>query len=97
MTDESTLKMEAANADRAKALLADPILKAAFDALEAGYSTAWMATGINDSQTREKLFLAMKILPAVRRNIETMVMNGAIARKQLANIEEDHQRAQKRR
>lgn len=92
MADESELHREAARAQHAKALLEDETLTRAFDTLRDQYREAWEATAPNDSASREKLYLAMRTLPAVRKNLETLLMNGTIAHRQLANLEEDAKR-----
>lgn len=65
---------------------------AAFSALHDQYVAAWAATSTNDQTQREKLYLAVRTLPAVKQNLEAMLMNGTIAAKQLANLEEDARR-----
>lgn len=55
-----------------------------------------LATGISNDKEREKLFLAMRTLPAVRRNLEVMLMDGSIALKQLANLADDQARAKRK-
>lgn len=92
MPDETELRTAVNRAQRAQALLADPELMAAFALLREQYRTAWEATAPSDEKGREKLYLAMKTLPAVQKNLETLMMNGSIAVKQLANLEEDQKR-----
>ncbi len=64
----------------------------AFAKLEQEYLKHMLATSVSDDKGREKLFLAMRIVPAVRRNLETVMMDGSIAVKQLANLEDDAKR-----
>jgi len=87
--DEQALMQDMHRAARAKALLEDETLMGAFEQLREQYLKAWEATAPGDTTGREKLYLAMKTLPAVRVNLETLLMNGSIAVKQLANLEED--------
>lgn len=97
LADESDLRREALKAEQARAILDSPVFAEAFAALEKAYLDAMLATPINDDKSREKLFLAMRTLPAIRKNLETMLMHGSVAVKQLANIEEDRARAVQRK
>lgn len=96
LADESDLRREALKAEQARAILDSPVFVEAFAALEKAYLDAMLATPINDDKSREKLFLAMRTLPAIRQNLETMLMHGSVAVKQLANIEADRARAQRK-
>lgn len=95
MANETELRRDADRARRAEALLADPLLTEAFDALNAQYMAAWLMTPAGDQNQREKLYFAARTLPAVRKNLETILMNGSIAAKQLANLEEDAKRGKR--
>lgn len=92
MANETELRLDADRARRAEALLTDPLLTEAFDTLGAQYQAAWLATPSGESNTREKLYFAARTLPAVRKNLEVILMNGSIAAKQLANLEDDAKR-----
>ena len=93
--DETAMRLAAERGERAKALLADDLLTAAFDKLKAEYASAWVNTAPGDTTLREKLYLAMKTLPAVRHNLETMVNDGKIAAHQLAHIDAEKKRKPK--
>ena len=95
MTDETDLRRDAQRAERARALLNDELLIEAFDTLNAQYMAAWLVTQTGDSVQREKLYFAARTLPAVRKNLETILMNGSIAAKQLANLEDDLKRSKR--
>ena len=97
MADETELRRDALRAEQARATLESPVFVEALAALEKAYLDAMIATPINDDKSREKLFLAMRTLPAIRRNLETMLMHGTVAVKQLANIEDDRARANQRK
>lgn len=88
MTDELTLRRDLDRAVRAEALLADDIFREAFDKLRADYLSVWEATSVNDSMTREKTWLALRALSAMRGHIEAIVRDGAVSAKQLRNLEE---------
>jgi len=97
LADETELRRDALRAEQARAILESPVFAEALAALEKAYLDAMIATPINDDKSREKLFLAMRTLPAIRRNLETMLMHGTVAVKQLANIEDDRARANQRK
>ncbi len=92
MPDETALRIEAQRAERARALINDPLLTEMFNKLSDAYVAAWLQTSTGDSVGREKLYFAAKTLPAVRQNLETLMLNGSIAAKQLANLEDDAKR-----
>ncbi len=92
MADETELRRDAANADRAKALLSDELLMNAFEQLRALYVEELLASPASDAVRREKLYLAARIVPAVKANLEKLMMDGSIAAKQLANLEDDAKR-----
>ncbi len=92
MTDETELRRDAANADRARALLSDELLVGAFEQLRALYVEELLASPASDAVRREKLYLAARIVPAVKANLEKLMMDGSIAAKQLANLEDDMRR-----
>jgi hypothetical protein len=94
--DEAELHRIANRAARAKALIEDDLLKEAFDKLQEEYRQVWENSPPSDSDAREKIYLALRMLPIVRRNIETLIMDGTIARRQLLNIEEDKARAKRK-
>ncbi len=95
MADETELRLEAQRAERARALLDDPLLTEMFVKLSDAYVAAWLQTPTGDSAGREKLYFAAKTLPAIRQNLESILMNGTIAAKQLANLEEDLKRSKR--
>ncbi len=89
MTDEIELRRDAARADRARALLGDELLTEAFDKLRALYVEELLASPAADAVRREKLYLAARIVPAVKAYLEKVMMGGSVAAKQLANLEAD--------
>ncbi len=92
MADETELRRDAQRAERARVLLSDELLMAAFDQLRALYVEELLASSASDVVRREKLYLAARIVPAVKANLEKLMMDGSIAVKQLANLEEDAKR-----
>lgn len=92
MPDETELRRDINRAKQAEALINDPLLNEAFDKLRELYVEELLGSAAADATRREKLYLAARIVPAVRKNLETILMNGSIAAKQLANLEEDQKR-----
>ncbi len=92
MADETELRRDAQRADRARAFLSDELLMGAFDQLRALYVEELLASPASDAVRREKLYLAARIVPAVKANLEKLMMDGSIAAKQLANLEDDAKR-----
>ncbi len=92
MADETELRRDAQRADRARALLNDELLTEAFEKLRAMYVEALLSSSASESMHREKLYLAARIVPAVKANLEKLMMDGSIAAKQLANLEDDAKR-----
>jgi len=86
MTDEANLNETATRGSRAAELLDNELLAEAFTALEAGYISAWRATGIDDVTGREKLFLAINIVGKVRDHLGTVVANGKLAEAELREL-----------
>ncbi len=64
----------------------------AFEQLRALYVEELLASPASDAVRREKLYLAARIVPAVKSNLEKLMMDGSIAAKQLANLEDDARR-----
>lgn len=95
LADETELRADINRAQRAQALLTDETLMGAFNTLRDQYRTAWENTAAGDEKGREKLYLAMKTLPAVVKNLEALLMNGSVAVRQLANLEEDAKRGKR--
>ena len=87
MPDETELRRDADRAARAAVLLADVLLDEAFVELRAAYLRKWELTAYADMVTREKIWLAISVMPLVRAHLETVVSSGSIAAKQLSNLD----------
>jgi hypothetical protein len=92
MADETDLRADVNRAAHAKALIEDEMLTAAFAELRELYIKELLETRAVDSAGREKLYLAARIVPAVKANLDRLLMDGTIAAKQLANLEDDQKR-----
>ena len=73
-------KNELKDGHEAAALLANPILKAAFENVEAQLVAQMKAAGFKDTDTHHRLVLALQMLAAIRRNIEVTIETGKMAR-----------------
>jgi hypothetical protein len=86
MTDEFKLGEAAAKAVRAQELLDSELLTEAFEGLENAYTAAWRSTTIDDTDAREKLFLAINIVGKVRDHLTGIVTNGRLAQAELKEL-----------
>ena len=85
--DEFQARSDAARAAQAEILLNDPLVSEAFASLEAEYINAWKATGARDTEARERLWQAYQIVGKVKTHLSAIVANGAVARRDLEEIE----------
>jgi hypothetical protein len=83
--DEFTLRKDMEAAAQVQAALDGPIA-AAFDTLKATYHEAWEASGPRDDEGRRNLWQAVQIVGKVRSHLETIVANGKLAERQIAEI-----------
>ena len=63
-------------ARRAKALLNDPLFKEAFEVLEKDLMGRWVNSGSTESEARESIWLAMRLLDRVQSHISSIVETG---------------------
>lgn len=70
----------------ARALLENPVLGDAFDALEAEYLKAWRESKPADQEERERLWLAVGILNEIKRHLRIVIDAGAVAKRDLDKI-----------
>ena len=84
--EQDKLNQELSQANRAKQLFNDPLLKESFDKLRNLYSTSLLNTGANENETREKLWLAYPMVGKVEQNLLEMIDTGKLASKQLEDF-----------
>lgn len=84
MTDEIELRREMDRASRAEALINDDLLAEAFTTLKAAYLEAWEGSHARDTEGRERLFQAVKIVGSVQSHLEHILSNGSLAKHELA-------------
>lgn len=70
----------------AEVLMANETLKAAFDNLKADYIKAWSTTSYNDTDGRERLFLAYQIVGKVQAHLGHVAANGKLASYELLKL-----------
>lgn len=87
MSDEHQTRSDAVRGAQAEQLLGHELLNEAFLSLEAEYLNAWKATGARDTDARERLWQAFQIVGKVKSHLAMIASNGALARKELEEIE----------
>jgi hypothetical protein len=90
--DEDKLSKAASKAARAQSLLGNELLAEAFKGLEDAYTAAWRATLVDQTDAREKLFLAVNIVGKVRDHLQAIVNNGKLAARELRELAETAER-----
>ena len=81
--EQAKLQQELSQSNKASELLNDPLLKESFNKLKNLYSTSLLNTGANETETREKLWLAFNIVGKVEQNLQEILDTGKLASKQL--------------
>ena len=80
---EGKLQEELTQANKAKQLFENPLLKESFDKLRSLYSESLFNTGATETEAREKLWLAYNVVNKVEQNLLEMIDTGKLAAKQL--------------
>lgn len=81
MTDEElALRRRVAAAERARAYIDDPLLVAAFEALDARFMLAWRNSPADKPELRERLWHHIQALAEVRAELNTALEDGEMAR-----------------
>ena len=68
-------------ARRAQSLLNDPLIVEAFETLERDLLDTWKQSGTGDKETRESLWLAMRLLDRLRIHLQSILETGQMAEK----------------
>jgi sigma54-dependent transcription regulator len=84
MNDEAKLLEDASRAVGAQHAL--DTVGHVLAALKAEYLKAWEGTGAKDTDARERLWQAFQIVGKVESNLKTMVANGKLSERALAEI-----------
>jgi len=77
------LQKEVSQANKAKQLFENPLLKESFDKLKKLYANSLFNTGAKENEAREKLWLAYNVVGKVEQNLLEMIDTGKLATKQL--------------
>tara|TARA_R110000782_G_scaffold17700_1_gene49338 strand:+ start:647 stop:940 length:294 start_codon:yes stop_codon:yes gene_type:complete len=84
--EQDKLNQELNQANKAKQLFEDPLLKESFDKLRNLYSQSLFNTGALEADAREKLWLAYNVINKVEQNLLEMIDTGKLASKQLEDF-----------
>ncbi len=68
-------------ARRAQSLLNDPLIVEAFETLEKDLLDSWKHSGTSDKETRESLWLAMRLLDRLHIHLQSILETGQMAEK----------------
>jgi len=83
---QGKLNQEVSQANKAKQLFENPLLKESFDKLKKLYSESLFNTGAKETETREKLWLAYNVVGKVEQNLLEIIDTGKLASKQLEDF-----------
>ena len=83
---QGKLNQEVSQANKAKQLFENPLLKESFDKLKKLYSESLFNTGAKETETREKLWLAYNIVGKVEQQLLEILDTGKLADKQLEDF-----------
>jgi len=86
--DEFSLRRDAARAAQAQRLLDDEMLTEAFATLRQAYIDGILGSKAQETDTRERLWLATTVLTKVRGHLEQTVSNGKVSKALLADLEQ---------
>lgn len=87
MTDEEQeLRGRIAQAERARAIIEDPLLVNAFNMLEQRFVNAWRFTPADATEMRERLWHHLQALNEVRAELNSVLDDGTLARQALADL-----------
>lgn len=78
-----TLEEEIRNASEAKLLLEHPLLVEAFSTIKNQMMSAWETSAVRDTEGRERLFMAVKILAQLEGFLREFVVTGKLAAMQI--------------
>jgi len=72
----ATVEERILKANAARSVLEDPVIQEAFENLEDHYHEQWVNSDIEDSITRERLFLSLRALSDLKTELESMINSG---------------------
>jgi phosphomevalonate kinase len=65
---------------RAQTLIDDELFKEAFDVLKEDLMSRWQQSGSTDSEARESIWLAMRLLDRIRSHLTSIIETGRMAK-----------------
>lgn len=87
MIDEDIRRREEIlRAEKARALLTDPLISEAFATLEDEYVTSWITSPVRDAEARETIWRHLQALRKVHAHLNSVVTTGTMARQQLREL-----------
>ena len=81
--EQNQLQQELNQANKAKQLFENPLLKESFDKLKKLYTESLFNTGATETEAREKLWLAYNVVSKVEQNLLEILDTGKLASEQL--------------
>ena len=79
--------MEVSRSNEAKLILESKLFQESMETLKKIYSEALLdKTGANESETREKLWIAYNVVGKVEQHLHTIIETGKLASKQLEDF-----------
>ena len=84
--EQNKLQQELNQANKAKQLFENPLLKESFDKLKKLYTESLFNTGATETEAREKLWLAYNVVSKVEQNLLEILDTGKLASKQLEDF-----------
>jgi hypothetical protein len=85
--DQADRAVEVSRSNEAKLILESKLFQESMETLKKIYSEALLEkTGANESETREKLWIAYNVVGKVEQHLHTIVETGKLASKQLEDF-----------
>ena len=78
--------------EKARQILDNQVFKESIEKLKKLYADSLFNTGVNENETREKLYLAYHIVQKVEQNIQEVLDTGKLAKKQLEDYRQSIQK-----
>ena len=83
---QGKLNQEVSQANKAKQLFENPLLKESFEKLKKLYAESLFNTGAKETEAREKLWLAYNVVGKVEQNLLEILDTGKLASKELEDF-----------
>lgn len=89
MTDESKARTQMDRGERANRILAEPLVKEAFDKIRAEIIEAWENSAADDERGRHNAYLLQRLLRNFESHFKQIVRTGEAAKRELLEIEKE--------